>query len=112
MNSEGLIGLLVLLIAGWLTLSTLQARERALAHARRACERVGVQLLDQTVALRATRLCWTHQGLRLRRTYGFEFSEAGVERRLGRIVLVGMVLESLRLETPDPTASEDARPPI
>jgi hypothetical protein len=98
MSGEGLLGLFVLLVAGWLSLSTLQARERALAHARRACERTGVQLLDQTVALRGARLRWTSQGLRLRRTYGFEFSEAGVERRNGRVVLIGLVLESLSME--------------
>jgi hypothetical protein len=57
-----------------------------------------VQLLDQAVALRGVSLRWTGQGLRLRRSYGFEFSVAGVERRNGRVVLLGLMLERLELD--------------
>ncbi|MCG6943393.1 MAG: DUF3301 domain-containing protein [Thiohalocapsa sp.] len=95
---DNLTALLVVLIAGWLWLNTLRARELALAHARRACERAGVQLLDQAVALRSLSLRWTPQGLRVRRHYGFEFSIAGVERRNGRVVLLGLALERLELD--------------
>jgi hypothetical protein len=97
LTTESLGALLVVLLAGWLWLNTLRARELALAHARRACERNHVQLLDQAVALRGIGLRWTARGLRLRRTYGFEFSVAGVERRSARVVLLGLQLERLEL---------------
>ena len=95
---DSLGALLVVLLTGWLWLNTLRARELALAHARRACERAGVQLLDQAVALRGLSLRWTAQGLKLRRSYAFEFSTAGVERRNGYVVLLGLRLERLQLE--------------
>jgi hypothetical protein len=95
---ESLGTLLVVLLAGLLWLNTLRARELALAHARRACEDAGVQLLDQAVALRRVSLCWTGGGLRLRRTYVFELSTGGVERSAGRVVLLGLRLERLDLD--------------
>lgn len=96
---DSLGALLIVLLAGWLWLTTLRARELALAHARRACEHAGVQLLDQAVALRAVALRWTAQGLRIRRQYRFELSADGVERRSGQVVLLGLRLEALQLDT-------------
>jgi hypothetical protein len=96
---QNLLAILIVLVVVWLWLDMLRAREMALGLARRACDRHGVQLLDQAVALRAMRLRWTVAGLRLRRTYRFEFSEEGVGRREGSLVLLGLALESLHLET-------------
>jgi hypothetical protein len=104
---DSLSALLVLLLAGWLWLSALRARELALAHARRGCERAGVQLLDQAVALRGLSVRWTAQGLRVRRRYGFEFSAAGVERRSGSVVLLGLRLERLELDADGTVAPAD-----
>lgn len=106
---DSLGALLVVLLAGWLWLNTLRARELALAQARRACERAGVQLLDQAVALRGMALVWTPQGVRLRRRYRFEFSSDGVERRTGQLALLGLRLESLWLE-PDSSIRADSGP--
>ncbi|MGD2020552.1 MAG: DUF3301 domain-containing protein [Thiohalocapsa sp.] len=108
LTADSLGALLMVLLAGWLWLSTLRAREMALAHARRACARAGVQLLDQAVALRGVALRWTPRGLRLRRRYRFEFSADGVERRTGQVVLLGLGLESLRLDVESATPDGDA----
>ena len=48
--------LLALLGAGWLWMDTTSARDLARARAGRVCSELGVQLLDQTVALDSTRL--------------------------------------------------------
>lgn len=78
---------------------SLRARERAVSAGRAACERYGVQLLDDTVAFARLRLGRDADGrLRLRRTYSFEFSETGDNRRHGAIVMLGAQLEDLRLE--------------
>ncbi|HJS37304.1 MAG TPA: DUF3301 domain-containing protein [Burkholderiales bacterium] len=78
---------------------SLRARERAVSAGRAACERYGVQLLDDTVAFARLRLGRDADGrLRLRRTYSFEFSETGDNRRQGAIVMLGAQLEDLRLE--------------
>jgi hypothetical protein len=78
---------------------SLRARERAVAAGREACRRYGVQLLDDTVAFVRLRLARDDEGrLRLRRTYAFEFSETGDNRRHGAIVMLGAQLEDLQLE--------------
>lgn len=84
-------------LAFWV--DSLKARERALAVGRRACERYGVQLLDETVQFSRLRLARDEEGrLRLRRTYRFEFSETGDNRRHGAIVMLGGELQDLQLE--------------
>ena len=84
-------------LAFWI--DSLDARERALAAGRRACERYGVQLLDETVQFSRLRLARDAGGqIRLQRTYTFEFSETGDNRRHGAIVMLGGELQDLRLE--------------
>jgi len=91
---------IVLIIAGiafWV--DSLRARERALAAGRGACERYGVQLLDETVQFAKLRLARDDEGrLHLRRTYTFEFSDTGDNRRHGAIVMLGADLQDMQLE--------------
>ena len=91
---------IVLIVAGagfWV--DSLRARERALVAGRRACERYGVQLLDETVQFARLRLARDDEGrLRLQRTYSFEFSDTGNNRRHGAIVMLGAELRDLQLE--------------
>jgi hypothetical protein len=91
---------LALLVAGaYLWVDSLRAREHAVAAGRAACARYGVQLLDETVSFTRLRLGRDDEGrLRLRRTYLFEFSETGDNRRQGAIVMLGAQLEHLQLE--------------
>jgi len=94
-----LAALLLLLAALALWADSLRARERAVAAGREACARYGVQLLDETVAFARLRLARDEAGrVRLRRTYVFEFTETGDNRRHGAIVMLGARLEDLRLE--------------
>lgn len=94
---ENLLALLLLLLVGWFWLDALRARELALALVRRSCDRHGLQMLDQAVELSRLGLRWTRDGVRLRRVYRFEFSDGGVERQTGSLVLVGLRLEILSL---------------
>ena len=91
---------MVLIVAGiCLWIDSLRARERALAAGRKACERYGVQFLDETVVFARLRLGRDTDGqLRLRRTYTFEFSETGDNRRHGAIVMLGGELQDMQLE--------------
>jgi hypothetical protein len=87
------------LAAIWLWTDSLKAREQAVAAGRAACERYGVQLLDETVAFAKLRLARDAQGrVRLRRTYVFEFSGSGNDRRQGAVVLLGARVEDLQME--------------
>ena len=91
---------LALVVAGaYLWVDSLRAREHAVAAGRAACTRYGVQLLDETVAFARLRLARDDEGrIKLRRTYVFEFSETGDNRRQGAIVMLGARLEHLQLE--------------
>jgi Protein of unknown function (DUF3301) len=94
-----LVALAAVLGAAFLWTDSLRAREHAVAAGREACRRYGVQLLDDTVAFAKLRLGRDADGrLRLRRTYSFEFSETGDNRRQGAIVMLGAQLEDLQLE--------------
>jgi hypothetical protein len=65
----------------------------------RTANRLRLQFLDDTVAFARLRLGRDDAGrLRLRRTYGFEFSDTGDNRRQGAIVMLGARVESLQLE--------------
>lgn len=90
----GLIGLSVLF---WL--DSLKARERAVKAGRSACERYSLQFLDDTVVFARLRLARNEDGeLRVARTYTFEFSDTGNNRRQGAIVMLGGELQDLQLE--------------
>lgn len=81
----------LLLIGGlvWAWQDYLRARERAIAVAVETCRQSGVQLLDSTVALARVRPAWTGHGLRLKRTFVFDYSRDGADRLQGFIVFTG-----------------------
>jgi len=93
---------IILLIAaiGWFWLDSLRAREIALGICQAACEQRHVQFLDQTVALRRLSVRWPPQGLRFRRVYRFDYSEEGVGRRTGSLVMLGLDLVEISLGLP------------
>ena len=91
---------IVLIAAGiFFWLDSLRAREHALKAGRAACERYELQFLDDTVSVSRVRLRRDDEGqLRIARTYTFEFSDTGNNRRHGAIVMLGGKLQDLELE--------------
>ena len=91
---------IVLLVAGlafWI--DSLRARELAVQAGRSACERYTLQFLDDTVSFARLGLRRNGEGgLRIARTYTFEFSDTGNNRREGAVQLLGAEVEELRLE--------------
>ena len=85
-----LAGLALLALLVWLVWDSLQAREAAVAASRSACAAEGFQFLDDTVAIESVRPARDAGGtLRLRRIYGFEYTETGDSRRKGSVVMLG-----------------------
>lgn len=75
------------------------ARQLALGATRRYCDRMDVQLLDETVALRGVWLKRDDRGnVRVWRSYNFEFSSTGNERYSGRVVMLGRRIELIQLD--------------
>jgi hypothetical protein len=91
----------ILAIGGGILLwiDSLRARERAVRAGRSACERYDLQFLDDTVSFARMRLARNEEGeLRISRTYTFEFSDTGNNRRQGAIVMLGGEVQDLHLE--------------
>ena len=81
-------------------------REVALQLARRHCEKLDIELLDENVALRGLRLLRDRQGrVRLARDYSFEFTVTGDQRLAGCITLFGHHLANIELQ-PHPFNSQ------
>ena len=90
---------LALAALAWLWYDSMRAREHAVSAGRGACERDGLQLLDDTVECVSVRPARAPSGhARLRRGYRFEFSDDGNNRRAGRIVMLGAEVESLTMD--------------
>lgn len=91
--------LILLALVAWYWYDSMRARERALGIGRAACARDGLQLLDDTVQCIRLGFARDEDGrLKLRRTYRFEFSDTGLNRRDGSIVLCGTEIESFYME--------------
>jgi hypothetical protein len=85
-----LLGLIALAALVWLVWDSLRAREAAIAASRSACNAKNWQFLDETVAIESVRPTRDRHGsLRLRRIYGFEYSDTGNSRRKGTVVVLG-----------------------
>lgn len=102
--------LLLLAIAGvaWAWMDALAARERAIGYGREICRSAGVQLLDQTVALRRIRIEIIDGLPALVRRYGFEVSLDGSDRHRGQLEIGGHALRSWSLPQRPPPAVLDA----
>ena len=93
------VALAAIAALAWWWYDSMRARERALEVARAACVRDGLQLLDETVECVKMLPARDEEGqLVLRRTYRFEFSDDGNNRRAGSVVILGTTVESLYLE--------------
>lgn len=98
---EWVLALLILGGGAGLWLSHLRAREHALAACRVRCQEAEVQLLDHTVVL--SRWRWARRGRRWHsmRTYTFEFTRDGENRRQGFLILHGYRVGAIYLEGPE-----------
>ena len=93
------LAILALVAGALFWADSLRARERAVRAGRSACERYQLQFLDDTVSFARLRLARDDGGqLKLARTYTFEFSDTGNNRRQGAIVMMGGELADLHME--------------
>ncbi len=82
----------------WFWLDSLKAREIGVSAAQGACAEEGLQFLDDTVVGRLRGLARNDAGqLCLRRSFEFEYSDNGDNRRRGSVVLLGHQVELLHV---------------
>ena len=97
-----LLGLIVLILLGWLWFDSLKAREAAVHAAREACEAEGLLFLDDTVGIASIKPARDDEGrLKLQRAYDFEYSDTGNNRIQGGVVMLGhrVILLNVGLRT-------------
>ncbi len=98
---DSLTPLLLLFLAavGIAWFDGVRARERATAASKLACEQCQVQFLDQTVRLGGMSLKRSAKGnLGLCRSFRFEFSEGGADRRPGTVIVQSGTARQVILE--------------
>ncbi len=96
------LSLLILGVLLWFWYSSLRVRERAHQICLRFCRSQGVKLLDDTVALDRLWLQRDANGrVRFERRYTFEFSQDGVTRSGGIVVMLGDKVKVLALDGGD-----------
>ena len=99
---DTLLALLAVAIVVLFWSDSIKAREVAFQRAARACKETGVQLLDQTVALRGLRPVRADNGAPgLLRTYGFEFTRDGVARHGATVWMLGRRVQSVQMDFPE-----------
>jgi len=98
LGTTGLILLILLGLTVWFWQNTLTVRELAIATAREICARQNFQFLDSTVALHRLRVVRAPSGrLSLKRTFLFAYSNDGIERHTGFIIMAGNHVEQAGL---------------
>ena len=96
--SDALALLFLLGALSWLWYSDRRAHEQVLAISASVCNQLGVQRLDDSVALSTLRPRWSPSGPKMQRLYRFEFTEASDDRRGGEITLLGEDVLQIRVE--------------
>ena len=99
MDVSSLLGLLDLVTLLWFWFSSIHVLEIARTAGRNACDKAGVQFLDDTVSSTEIKIARNQSGRRsLLRTYRFEFTETGNTRIEGEIVVLGDTIESVTMD--------------
>jgi hypothetical protein len=82
----------------WLWFDSTRVHEIAVERARSQCRVNEVQFLDDTVSLSKIKPARDNDGrLTLKRTYHFEYSDTGNNRRPGSIVMLGQAVQFLNI---------------
>lgn len=98
----------LLVAAGWFWLDGLNKRELAVRAARAVCRQAGVQLLDETVALKHLGIGRDeNQRVAIRREFFFEYSDTGNNRLPGYVYLLGSRVLNANLILPAPMEDSD-----
>jgi hypothetical protein len=95
LSGLGIVCLLIFAALFWY--DSMRVREAANVIAASTCHRQGLQFLDGTVALSALRPRLAGGGVRLERTYVFDYTVDGVLRASGFIIMLGRHLQHVGL---------------
>ena len=94
-----LSAIIALLALVWLWYIGQNSRDKAIMTARDTCRQQGMQFLDGTAALQSVKPVWSrHEGPVLQRTYTFDYSDDGIGRHTGCIIMRNFRVVSVLLD--------------
>ena len=89
----------VLITVIWYWWATMQCKESARNAGKAACDKAGVQILDDTVEQKKIWIRRSEAGrLQICRIFFFEFSSDGAQRYQGRIVMLGKYIKEVEMD--------------
>ncbi|MEN8205382.1 MAG: DUF3301 domain-containing protein [Pseudomonadota bacterium] len=92
--------LLIIAFLVWFWQISQRCRDVAIQIARQTCQQQEVQFLDGTATLKSIRPCFTRRnGPGFKRTYTFDYSEDGVGRNSGCIIMYNSQVTSVVLDS-------------
>jgi len=95
----GILWLAVLLLVMWFWWDGLRSKEQARKAGLLACQRAGVQFLDDTVERKTISLRRDADGrIQLFRIFHFEFASDGDRRYSGRIAMLGQRVREVEMD--------------
>ena len=96
---ESLAFLLFLVLLVWFWKASLEGRDLAIRSAREICKHNSIQFLDGTASLQSIKPYYSRSGgPGLRRTYTFEYSDDGIKRQTGCIMMDNLQITTVLLE--------------
>lgn len=96
---SGFIWLALLLAVMWFWWDGLRSKERARTAGLHACQRAGVQFLDDSVERKVLSLRRGGNGhVHFYRIFRFEFASDGAQRYQGQIVMLGQQVQSVNMD--------------
>lgn len=106
LSISSLVILVLVLAAIGFIHSSMQVREMANRVAKDACRRGSLQFLDGTVALAGMRPRLVGGGLRIERTYVFDYTVGGAGRASGFVIMLGQEMQHVGLQSDGSPSSE------
>ncbi|HEY5604165.1 MAG TPA: DUF3301 domain-containing protein [Gammaproteobacteria bacterium] len=96
---QGIVLILLLAVVAWFWWDTMQSKELARQAGKQACDKAGVQFLDDTVE---NKKIWVrrnpHGRMELCRIFFFEFATDGEYRYQGRVVVLGKTIADVSMD--------------
>ena len=96
---ESLAFLLFLVLLVWFWKDGIESRDLAIRAARETCKHNNIQFLDGSASLQNIKPFYTrNHGPGLKRTYTFDYSDDGISRQTGCIMMENMHITTVLLE--------------
>ena len=93
-----IIFFMLLSFLGYFWWQSKAVKESAIIRVKRYCKEMDIQLLDETISTKKSRLIWHRNQLKIKRSFVFEFTSTGEARYEGEIIFLSHSMDSIAIE--------------